>query len=187
MVSNQILPVWSNSMLNRPSGALGLNFLMGYSVNLSVFGSNLPIEHLAEVRIPDVAVLIDQDVVRLGCLAPHVVFGDDGAGVAARRARQSLELVCPVIGRAEIDGGEILGHLAVLLGRAGARAVEHRLRLDRLADRAVAHHAGDDVRPFVGVMRRAHDAFQGVAARAVEQRRLLLFGARACSSSIRHW
>ena len=42
MVSNQILPTVSNSMLSRPSGALGLNFLIGYSVSLSVFGSNLP-------------------------------------------------------------------------------------------------------------------------------------------------
>src|ERR1700736_6976156 len=42
MVSNQILPVVSNSMLKRPSGALGLNFLIGYSVSLSVFGANLP-------------------------------------------------------------------------------------------------------------------------------------------------
>src|ERR1700733_8739009 len=42
MVSNQILPVVSNSMLNRPVGALSLNFVIGYSVSLSVFGSNLP-------------------------------------------------------------------------------------------------------------------------------------------------
>ena len=94
------------------------------------------------------------------------------------RARQRLQIVSPVVGRAQIDGREILGHLAVLLGRAGARAVEHRLRLDRLADGAIAHHAGDDLGPLVGVMRRLHDAFHSVAARAVEQRRLLLFGPR---------
>ena len=41
-MSNQILPVWSNSMLSSPVGALSLNFLIGYSVSLSVFGSNLP-------------------------------------------------------------------------------------------------------------------------------------------------
>src|SRR6476620_9609648 len=42
IVSNQILLVWSNSMLRSPVGALSLNFLIGYSVSLSVFGSNLP-------------------------------------------------------------------------------------------------------------------------------------------------
>src|SRR4029077_18683919 len=42
IVSNQILPAWSNSMLSSPVGALSLNFLIGYSVSLSVFGSNLP-------------------------------------------------------------------------------------------------------------------------------------------------
>src|SRR5262249_1764751 len=41
MVSNQSLPPLSNASERFPSGASGLNFLVGYSVSLSVFGSNL--------------------------------------------------------------------------------------------------------------------------------------------------
>src|ERR1043166_2966106 len=42
MVSTQIWPFLSNSIESRPSGAFSLNFLIGYSTTLSVFGSNLP-------------------------------------------------------------------------------------------------------------------------------------------------
>ena len=114
---------------------------------------------------------------RLGGRAADIVFGDDGARRFAGRPRQRLERIGPFVDRAQIDGGEVLGHLAVLLRRAGARVVEHRLRLDRLAHRAIAHHAGDDLHPLVDVMGRLRDAFEGVAAGAVEQHCLLLFGA----------
>src|SRR2546422_5714581 len=49
-----------------------------------------------------------------------------------------------------------------------------RSGLDRLAHGAVAQHAADHVRPFVGIVRRAHDALQRVAADAIEQPGLLL-------------
>ena len=165
-------------MLSRPVRRVGLELLDRIFGELERLRIELADEHFAEVRVPDHAVLIDQDVVRLDGCAAHVVLGHDGAGVAAGRARQGLELILPVVDRAQIDGGEILGHLAVLLGRARARLVQHGLRLDRLAHRAVAHHAGDHLRPLVGVVGRAHDALERVAARAVEQHRLLVFGAR---------
>ena len=41
MVSNQSVPRLSNSSERLPTGAPGLNSLTGYSVSLSVFGSNL--------------------------------------------------------------------------------------------------------------------------------------------------
>ncbi len=41
MVSNQSLPSLSNSSERLPTGEPGLNCLIGYSVSLSVFGSNL--------------------------------------------------------------------------------------------------------------------------------------------------
>src|SRR5207247_8602431 len=66
---------------------------------------------------------------------------------------------------------------ADLLGRPGPVRVQHALRLDRLAYGAVAPHAADHVRPFVGIVRRARDALQRVAAYAVEQLRLLVLGA----------
>ena len=114
---------------------------------------------------------------RLGGRPHHVVLGDDGAGVAAPRTRQRLELVRPVVARAQIDGRQIVGHLAVLLGLALAVRIQHALRLDRLAHGAIAHHADDHVRPLVGIMGRAHDALQRVTALAIEQRRLLVVGA----------
>src|SRR5436190_1740443 len=80
-----------------------------------------------------------------------------------------------MVDRAQIDGREIVGELAVLLRRARAGRIQHGLRLDGLAHGAIAAHAGDDLRPLVGIVRRTHDAFQRVAAGAIEQRRLLLF------------
>src|SRR5438445_13810730 len=41
MVSNHSVPRLSNSSERLPTGAPGLNSLIGYSVSLSVFGSNL--------------------------------------------------------------------------------------------------------------------------------------------------
>ena len=79
--------------------------------------------------IPDVTFGIDDHVMRLGGRARHVVFGDDGAGRAAGRARQGFELIGPAIVLVQVDGGEIVGLLAVLLpgcrtapGRACAAA-----------------------------------------------------------------
>ena len=134
-------------------------------------------EHLAEVRIPDMAFLIDQDVMRFGRRPHHVVLSDDGACVLALRARQRLQFVLPMVDRAQIDGREIVGDLAVLLRRARAGPIQHGLRLDGLAHRAIAHHPADDPCPLVGIVRRAHDSFQRVTAGAIEQRRLLLFRA----------
>src|SRR5580704_9073122 len=151
-------------MLRSPVGALSLNFLIGYSVSLSVFGSNLPMNISPKSEYQTLPSLST----RMSC------------GSVVRRPMSysvTMAWVERPVGRAQVYGGEILGHLAVLLGRAGARAVQHRLRLDRLAHRAIAHHAADHDRPLIGVMGRAHDALERVAADAVEQRRLLLLRA----------
>src|SRR5262249_57678733 len=80
-----------------------------------------------------------------------------------------------MVARAQIDGGEIFRHRAVFCRSSGAIRIEHELRLDRLAHRAIALHSADDLHPLVDVVRRAYDAFEGVAAHAIEQHRLLLF------------
>ncbi len=176
-MSNQILPAWSKSRLRSSGRRLILEFpdrIFGELERLRIEFSD---EHLAEVRIPDVAFLIDQNVVRLGGRPHHVVLGDDSAGVPALWSRQRLQLVGPMVDRAQIDGREIVGHLAVLLRCARAGPVQHGLRLDRLAHGAITHHAGNDLRPLIGIVRRAHDALYRVTADAIEQHRLLLFGA----------
>src|SRR5256885_16240156 len=90
-------------------------------------------EHLAEIRVPDLALLVDQHVVGLGRRPDHVVLRDDGAGVAAPGTRQRLQFVRPTVDRGEVDGREIVGELAKLLGRSRASPVQHGLGLDRLA------------------------------------------------------
>src|SRR4029077_10322942 len=112
MVSNQILPAWSNSMLSSPVGALSLNFLIGYSVSLSVFGSNLPMNISPKSvyqTLPSLSTRMScgsvvgppleySCVMGLGRRPPHVVLGDDGASIPAFRAWQRLELVLPMVG-----------------------------------------------------------------------------------------
>src|SRR5579885_703353 len=134
-------------------------------------------ERFAEIRIPDVALRIDEDVVRLGRPPRQVVFRDDGAGRAAGRPGEGLEGILPFFDLAQIDAGEVFGRLAVLLGGAGARRVKHALRLDRLAYRAVAAHARDHLGKFICIVRGAHDALERVAAHAVEQEVLLIIRA----------
>src|SRR5262249_23514952 len=77
-------------------------------------------EHLAKIRVPDLAFLIHQYVVRLGRRPHHVVLGDDGAGVAALGTRERLKIVWPTVDCAQVDGREIIGELAILLGRSRA-------------------------------------------------------------------
>src|SRR6202046_4361525 len=87
-------------------------------------------EQLAEVGIPDVTVLIEQHVVRLGRRTPHIVFGHDGARGSFRGTRQRLQRIIPIADRAQVNGREVFGHLAVVLRLAGARLVKHPLRLE---------------------------------------------------------
>jgi len=82
-----------------------------------------------------------------------------------------------MVHRAQIYCGKIVRNFPIFLRLARTSSIQHGLRLNRLTHRAVAHHAGNDVRPLVGVVRRAHDAFQRVATGTIEQCGLFLFGA----------
>ena len=102
-------------------------------------------ELLAEMRVPDHAVGIDDHVVRLDLLARKIVFGDDDAGRAAGRPRRGLELEAdaPRVG-AEIDAGEIVGEFLRHVGRIHRRApvrADQPLRLHVGGARIVAAHA----------------------------------------------
>src|SRR6202048_1578148 len=103
-------------------------------------------EHLSEIRVPDVAFLIDQDVMRFGCRPYHIVFGNDGARVPTFRARQRLELVCPMVHRAQIYCGKIVRNFPIFLRLSGTSSIQHGLRLGRLTHPAGDHHAGGEVR-----------------------------------------
>ena len=48
-----------------PTGAPGLNSLTGYSVSCKRLRIEFRNEELAEIRVPNIAVLIDDDVMRL--------------------------------------------------------------------------------------------------------------------------
>src|SRR5262245_62213429 len=68
-----------------------LEVLRGIFRELEGPGIELGDEQLAEIRIPDVALCIEDDVMRLGGRPRHVVLGDDNAGRPAGGTRQGLE------------------------------------------------------------------------------------------------
>jgi hypothetical protein len=119
---------------------------------LERLGIELGDEELAEVRIPDRTVPIHENVVRLGRGSRHIVFGDDDPGCPAGGARQRLERILPLRDLAQIDPGEVFGLLAELIGAARTLGIEHGLRLDGLAYRAIAVHAHDHLGPLVRIM-----------------------------------
>src|SRR5215216_4144548 len=135
-------------------------------------------ELLGEVGEPDYALLIDDDVMRLDQPARQVVFRDDDAVGAAGEPRQCLELIGPGL-LAQIDGGEIFRrylHAGPLAERA-ARVADEPLRMLRRAARVVTDHPVEDADELLGVVLRAYDAVQVMAAHAIEQRLLLLIRA----------
>ena len=84
---------------------------------------------------------------------------------------------------AQIDRGEILrdAFAAAALAERALRVADQPLRMLRRAARVVADHPVEDVDELLGVVLRAHDAVEVVAAHAVEQR--LLFAGRCRGSS----
>src|SRR6516165_1775218 len=114
MVSNHSLPSLSNSKLRLPTGA-GLELLSGIFRELERLWIELGDEQLAEIGIPDVTVLIEQHVVRLGRLTPHIVFGHDGTRRSSGGAWERFQRIIPFVDRAQVDGREVFGHLAVVL------------------------------------------------------------------------
>ena len=147
-----------------------------------VFGSITPDELVGEVGVPDLAVLIDDHVMRLRLFARQIVFRDDDVGGFAVRARLELEGVFGRVRIAERDAGEIGRGIHGLGGtdrRAlAARAGKQRLRTGRRGARRIGAHPLEDVQVFFGGMGRGQHPLQRVAARAVDQELLLLVGAR---------
>ena len=147
-------------------------------------------EHLAEIRVPDVALVIEHHVVRLDQRIRQIVFGDDDMGGFAGEPRQGLERIVPGVLLAQIDAGEPFGGLLCASPRpmiCATASPTSRCGLQRRAAGIIAGHALEHLHEFVGVVGRAHDALERVAAVAVEQKSLLRRRCRACSSAIRHW
>jgi hypothetical protein len=80
----------------------GLELLGGIFGELECLRIELGDEQLAEIRIPDVAVLIEENVVRLGRRTLHIVFGHDGARRSFAGARQLLERIFPLVDGAQL-------------------------------------------------------------------------------------
>src|SRR5258708_7243681 len=137
-------------------------------------------EHLAEVGVPDAALAIEHHVVRLDQRIRQVVLGDDYPGRPARKPRLSLERESPRLLLAQIDAGEPFRGLPAVAAALDVanRSAGEALRLQRRAAGVIAGHALENLHEAVGVVRRLHDALDGVAAVAVEQEPLLLVGAR---------
>ena len=173
---SQRLPSLSTPRSRLPVGKPLRSSGMAYSVCLPVFGSSLPRNCSPKFVYQTVAVHHDH-VVRLDGRARQIVFGDDDVGAAALHARQGLELVLMLRGRAQIDAGEVLRHLAEALGIGGARLIHAPLRLDRLAHLRIAVHARDHLHELVGVVGRLHDPFERVAAHAIDELELVVVAA----------
>ena len=146
--------------------------------DLAGLGVHLAEELFGEVGEPDHALIVDDDVMRLDQPARQVVFRDNDAVGATAEPRQRLEWIGPGL-LAQIDGGEIFrGRLhAGPLAECAARVADEPLRVLRRAAGIVADHPIEDVDELLGVVVRAHDAVEVVAAHAIEQRLLLLVGA----------
>ncbi len=171
--------------VERAEGIAGLELGHRDLGKLAGLGIELADILLAEIGVPDGAVTIDDHVMGLHGRLRQVVFGDDDMGAAPGRSRQGLERVVPLRALAQIDGGEIVGDLAVLLGLAGPARIHARHRLDGLALERIVAHAPDGLRPLLGVVRGAHDPLIGVAAVAIQQHRLLLVGAGNAEQPLR--
>ena len=116
-------------------------------------------------------------------LARQTVFRIDDPRRPTARARKRLERIAPRRTGAEIDGAEIVRERAVDLDALVAALLHQalgaaQLRMRRYALVHVALHARQDLREKgIGVIFRAHDALERVAAHAIEQLALLLIGA----------
>ena len=136
-------------------------------------GIELAEKILDEIGIPDIALRVGAHVVRRDGLARQVVFGDDDVGGAALGPRQGLQRVRPGRPAAQIHrrqiGGE-LAHQIVMHLALGEPRLQARLR--RVV--GILRHALEHGEERLGIVGRAHDALEGMAAHAFDQRPLLL-------------
>ena len=138
---------------------------------------------LAETGEPGDAVLIDDHVMRRDFLARQVVFGIDHAGRPAASAAARFSAHISIARGAEIDRAEILRDGAIDLDAVFAAVLPSGARPGAIADGSAgsaAHSpacAAGSGSETVGVVFRAHDALDPVAADAIEQLSLLRIGA----------
>jgi hypothetical protein len=135
----------------------------------------------AEIGVPNLPILIDDDVVGKRALARQIVFRDEDFGGPALGARERLERIFDRLGIAEAHAGEkFRGRFGGIAGdrRAlPARARQQRLRMRRRAARRVTRHSQKYLLEFGGVVVRGQHALERVAAHAHREKRLLLVGA----------
>src|SRR5262245_31063041 len=158
-------------------GSARFELLHGTFSELERLRVELGDEQFAEIRIPDHALRVDDDVVRLGGRARHIVLGDDDAGRTPAGTRQGFERVFALRDVAVLEAGAVFSVFAESRGTALARRIEHALRLDRLAHRPITIHAHDDLAPFIRIVGRAHDALERMATDAIEQEGFLILRA----------
>src|SRR6059036_990545 len=103
-------------MLSSPVGAFSLNFLIGYSTSLSVFGSNLP------MNISPKSVYQTLPSLSTSTSCGSLVGRTTSYWVTIARVSRPLGRGCVFSSyghwsTAQVDGREIVGQLAILLGR----------------------------------------------------------------------
>ena len=151
------------------------------SLVFPVFGIHHAHELGAEIGIPDLPILIDDDVVRQRVLARQVVFRDHHLGGAALGPRQRLERIFDRLRIAQRDARqEFRGRLGGVAGDdrpLAARAGKQRLRMGRRAAGRIARHAQEHLLEFGGIVVGGQHALERVAAHAHRQKGLLLVGA----------
>ena len=163
--------------IERALGMIGLLHRNREIRHLAGLRVELGEELLAEVRIPDHAVGIDDHVVGLNLLSGQIIFGDDDARSAAGRTRRHLEVEAVLGLAAEIERRKIVGD-ALRRGRidggAAVIAVE-ALRLHVRGAGIIAAHALEHLEEFRAGVLGFKNPLNGMAIRAVEQRALQLF------------
>src|SRR5262249_60773947 len=105
-----------------------LNGILGEFERLRI---ELGDEQLAEIGIPDRALRVDDDVVRLGGRARQIVLGDDDAGRTPGGTRQGFERIFPLSDLAGVDAGEVFSLFVELLWAGRGRGVERGCGLGR--------------------------------------------------------
>src|SRR5207253_3630060 len=106
----------------------------------------------------------------------QVVFRYDHARGLGFRPRQGLQRILPLIGRAQIRRGQPFGHwlkrLCCCFADWPASASGQQLRTSRTASLSVKSHALNERHELVGGVSGSRNAFEAVAAGALEQKLL---------------
>ena len=137
-------------------------------------------ELFAEMREPDHAVGIDDDVMGLDLPPRQIVFRDDDLGGAALGARKLLDLERMRRASIQVDAREIFGEFLRDGGRHRRTPVlaDQPLRLQVRGPGIIAGHPLEHLEEVGFGMPRLENPLQRVAVRAVEHHPFDLVGAR---------